>query len=292
MRKIKGHQYRLKHYPFPRGKEKQEFIIAEAFLRNKMVSEEDLATLRSIQSDPPDLMVTIKKSEELRIEISESVPYNREYIYHSEKFIKDLQSRLCKLGTQPSEPSNIFIHTEGFVFPKITQKEMQYIAEKIDSFFKSTAFKLKYSVIQELVKFPLTVTFIPAQDTFALPARCYHNNLLIRNITGIPIDNKETEDAIKQIVAKKEARSGTADILIIFHGIIGMLSFDNIFDQMKENLLSGLTYEGIYILQLIELDNQYWTSVTMVREHPIFQGEAKTNRIATNGRNPPERKNL
>lgn len=273
----KGHQYRLKYYPFPREKEKKEFIIAEAFLRNKMVSEEELATLRSVQSDPPDLRVKIKKFGELRIEISESVPYDREYVDHSTKFIKELWSYLCKLGTQPSKPSNIFIHTEGFVFPNMKQKEIKHIAGKIDSFFKSTDFKLKYSVIQELVKFPITVTFIPAQGTFASPAKCYHNNLLVRNITGFPIDNKEAEDTIKHIIAKKEARSGTADILIIFHGIIGMLSFDNIFDQMKEKLLSGLTYKGIYVLQIIELDNQYWTSVTTVREHPIFQGETKTN---------------
>lgn len=270
MRNIQGHKYRLKYHPFPSEKGKREFIIGEALLRSKKISEEELATLRNVQDDPPDLVVAIKEFGELTIEVTESVPHDRKDVARSTRFIEKLIFYLKELGTKPLKPSNIFIHRDRFVSPCIKPREIKTIAEQIDSFFKSEGFMQNYSIIHEVIDSPIRVTFVPTQGNFTSPATYSENNLFVHDITGFPIDKKATRNAIQHIIQKKKARSGTADILIIFHGVLGMLGFDNIFDQIRKDLLSSLAYKGIYILQIIEMGFDFWISVITIREHLIF----------------------
>jgi len=271
MRNIQGQRYALRYHPFPSEREKKERIIGEALLRSKMVSEEELATLRNVKPDPPDLAVTIKEFGELRIEVTESVTYDKKDAVRRTRLIEKLKLYLNELGTKPSKPSNIFIHTEGFAFPHIKPKEIKSIAEQIDSFFHREDFTQKHLITQEVIKSPINVTFVPAQENSALPAAYSDSNLFVCDTTGVPIDKKETQNAIEHIIQKKKDKSVTSHILIIFHGIVGVLGSDNIFDQMKGYLLSNLTYEGIYLVQIIPMDIDYWVSVITIREHPVFQ---------------------
>lgn len=270
MRNIQGQTYRLKYHPFPSEKGKKEFIIGEALLRNKKISEEELATLRNVQDEAPDLAVTIKEFGELTIEVTESVPHERKDIDHSNRFIKELIFYLKELGTKPLKPSNIFIHRDMFAFPRIKSREIKSIAEKIDSFFKSEGFLQNYSIIHKLMDYPIEVTFVPAQGNFTSPAIYSENNLFIHDITGFPIDNIATRKAIQHAIQKKKAMSGTADILIIFHDILGIVGFDKVFDRIRKDLLSSLSYKGIYIVQIIPTSFDYWISVITIRDHPIF----------------------
>lgn len=68
MRKIVGKGLRLKYHPLPfRDKRKKEYIIGEALLRWKDIKEEEIETLRNVDSDPPDLVFRANDSSEIKI---------------------------------------------------------------------------------------------------------------------------------------------------------------------------------------------------------------------------------
>ena len=55
--------------------------------------------------------------------------------------------------------------------------------------------------------------------------------------------------------------------------ILGMLGFDEILEEIKNNLLCDLSFSGIYILQITPGKNEYIVNVATVREHPKFEAK-------------------
>jgi hypothetical protein len=185
MRELKGQRLGLKYHSFPfREKYKKEYIIGEALLRWKGIAEDEVATLRSVAVDPPDLVFETGDFGKTRIEITESVPYDRDSEAKSAYFLKRLKARLKELGTRPPKPSNIFVSRESFDFPSIRRGEIDTITRQIDKFFKTTDFEAKYEIIQEIVTSPLRITFIPALGAFAHPPEHYADNLFVQDIIG------------------------------------------------------------------------------------------------------------
>jgi len=273
VRKVTGQRLRLQHHPFPfREKGKKEYIIGEALLRWKGMPEDEVATLRNVAFDPPDLVFETKDFGEIRMEITESVPYDRDSEAKSAYFLKRLKAHLKELGTRPPKPSNIFVSREPFDFPSMRPREIQSIARQIDRFFKTKDFEAKYEIIQEIVASPIRIAFIPALEAFAHPPEHYDDNLLVHDITGYPLDEKEFERSFEAIIESKSHSETAADILIIFQGTIGIVGLgEGLLSQAKNRLTSELAYQGIYIVEIIQFPSDYWVNVITVREHPLFE---------------------
>jgi hypothetical protein len=121
MREVTGQRFRLKHHPFPfRKKDKKEYIIGEALLRWKGIPEDELATLRNVAFDPPDLVFEAEDFGKIKLEITESVPYDRDSEAKSAYFIKSLKTHLKKLGTKSPKSSNVSVYRKTFDFPQIS----------------------------------------------------------------------------------------------------------------------------------------------------------------------------
>jgi len=273
MRESKGRRLGLKYHPFPfREKHKKEYIIGEALLRWKGITEDEVATLSSVAVDPPDLVFETKNFGKLRIEITEFVPYDRDSEAKSAYFLKGLKAHLKKLGTRAPKKSNIFVSREPFGFPSIKPKEIDAIAKQIDMFFKKPDFEAKYEIIQEIVTSPIRIAFISALGAWAHPPEHYTDNYLVHDITGYPLDDKEFVCSIEAIIKSKRYSVTAADILIIFQGIIGIVGLkEELLDQEKNRLMSALAYQGIYIVEIIQYPSDYWVHIITVREHPIFE---------------------
>ncbi len=262
---------KLKYHPIPRDQRKEEYIIGEAFLRYKGVSEQDLITLKNVDDDPPDLVFTMKGFGELEIEVTRFEPHDIGDTNRRLEFIESLRFRLNQLGTKAVKPSNICVHKEGR-FPKLRPQDVETIALEIDRFCKRGEFVEKYQIIQDIRKKPIGITFIPALGAFANLPTFYENNIFIHDNTGIPIDEQKTIQTIEHIVLKKKNQT-TIDILVIYQQILGMLALENKVNQMKELLLSHFPFEGIYILTLLVSPTDYWISLITIREHPKFQSK-------------------
>ena len=74
---MKVTRHKLRYYPFPREKDKREYVIGEALLRDKGIPKDELATLQNVPDDPPDLVVNTKDYDQLSIEVTEAVPHDR-----------------------------------------------------------------------------------------------------------------------------------------------------------------------------------------------------------------------
>ena len=273
MREVKGQRLGLKHHPLPFGeKHKKEYIIGEALLRWKGIAEDVVTTLSSVSLDPPDLVFETKDFGKIRIEITESVPYDRDSEAKSAYFLKRLKARLEERGTKPPKPSNIFVPRGSFDFPSIRRRDIDTIAGQIDRFFKTMDFEVKYEIIQEIVTSPIRITFIPALGAWAHPPEHYTNNYFVHDITGYPLDDKEFVRSFEAIIKSKRYSEKAADILIIFQGTIGIVGLsEELLDQAKNHLMSALAYQGIYIVEIIQFPSDYWVHVITVREHPIFE---------------------
>ena len=265
-----GQKIKLKYHPFPMDKKEIEYIIGEAFLRYKGVSERDLKTLEK-GDDPPDLVFTVEGFGKLEIEVTRFEPRDIADIIHRLKFIESLRLRLNQLGTKAVKPSNICIYKEGR-FPKLRQQDVETIARKIDRFLKQNEFVEKYQIIQNILKEPIEITFIPALGAHEHNLAAYENNIVIYDNTGIPITEETTNKYIGNIVKRKEHQS-EFDILVIHQRILGMLSLEKLFNQIKELLLSHLPFKGIYIITLETKPTDYWISLITIREHPKFQSK-------------------
>ncbi len=205
------------------------------------------------------------------MEITESVPYDRNSEAKSANFLQRLKGYLRDSGTKPSKPSNIFVSREPIDFPSIRPVEIKRIATQIDGFFKAKGFETKYETIQDIVASSIRITFIPALGAWASPAGTYEDNLRVQDITGYPLDKKEFEGSYEAIIKSKRHTETTADVLIIFQGTIGIVGLDEtLLDRVKNRLTSGLGYQGIYIVEIITFPSDYWVHVIAVREHPLF----------------------
>ena len=78
-------------------------------LRWNGIPEDIVSTLRNVAFDPPDLVFETEDFGEIKMEITESVPYDRDSEAKSTYFLKRLKVHLKRLGTRPSKPSNIFV---------------------------------------------------------------------------------------------------------------------------------------------------------------------------------------
>jgi hypothetical protein len=282
-------RHKLKYYPFPREKDRREYVIGEAFLRDKRMPEDELATLQNVHNDPPDLVVNIKDYGQLGIEVTEAVPHDRGAINQANKFLKKLRNQLKGLGTRPKTPLNICLCRDEFRMPKIKEKEIVDIANWINAYCKQPAFpkvntrihddtspfKIQISSIAPSAKYkignpPIRISVIPATDAFAYPTSRYQNNLFLQDVTGFPIDYEETKKCIDERIKKKGVVNYRADILIIY-AILGMLGFQGISEEIKNNLLCNLSFSGIYILQITHGKNDYIVNITTVKEHPKFE---------------------
>jgi hypothetical protein len=272
MREVTGQRLILKHHPFPFVvKDKKEYVIGEALLRYKGMPGDVVATLRNVAPDPPDLIFETKDFGKIRMEITESVPYDRDSEAKSAYFLKRLKAHLKELGTRPPKPSNIFVSREQFSFPSVRPREIESIARQIDMFFKTRDFEAKYKIIQEIVPSPLRITFIPALGTFAHPPARYDNNLFVHDITGYPLERKKFERSFEAIIKSKGPSATAADILIIFQLPIGIVGLgEELLSQVKNRLTSDLACQGIYIVELIQFPLDYWVHVITIREHPLF----------------------
>lgn len=268
-----GKRLVLKHHPFPfRDKAKKEYVIGEALLKWKGIAEKELATLRNVKPDPPDLVFGTKESGQTNIEITEFVPYDRNSEAQSSSFLQRLQAHLRVLGTRPTKPSNIFVSREPFDFPSIGRVEIESIARQVDEFFNTKDFEARYETIQEIVSSPLRITFIPARGTWAHLESAYENNLLLQDITGYPKDRGEIESSFEHLIENKSVRAKNADILVIFQTIIGIMFLDDsLLNQIISRLTSALTYHGIYIVELIPSTSDYWVHVITVRGYPLLE---------------------
>jgi len=273
VREVTGQRLGLKYHPFPfREKSKKEYIIGEALLGWKGVSENEVWTLRNVEFDPPDLAFETEDFGEIKMEITESVPYDRDSEAKSTYFLKRLKVHLKRLGTRPSKPSNIFVSREPFEFPSMRPREIASIARQIDRFFKTNDFEAKYEIIQEIMHSPIRIVFIPALGTFAHPPEHYDDNLLVNDITGYPLDEKEFEHSFEAIIKSKRHSEAVADILVIFQGTIGIVGLaEELLDRVNNHLKSDLAYQGIYIVEIIQFPSDYWVHVITVREHPLFE---------------------
>jgi len=234
--------------------------------------EDEMVTLENVVFDPPDLVFETGDFGEIKIEITESVAYDRDSEAKSAYFLKRLKAHLKELGTRPPKPSNIFVSREPFDFPSMRPREIESIARQIDRFFKTNDFEAKYEIIQEIMHSPIRIVFIPALGTFAHPPEHYDDNLLVNDITGYPLDKKEFERNFEAIIEKKRHSEAAADILIIFQGTIGIVGLgEELLGQAKNRLKSDLTYQGIYIVEIIQFPSDYWIHVITVREHPLFE---------------------
>ncbi len=264
-----GQTIKLKYHPFPVEKKEIEYIIGEAFLKYKGISELDLKTLENVDCDPPDVVVTIEGFGKLEIEVTSFTPQDIEDNIHRQEFIKRLRLCLGQLGTKAVKPSNIFIHREGR-FPKLRQQDVETIASRIDRFLNQDEFVEKYRIIQAILKEPIGITFIPALGTHKHNLSVYENNIFINDITGIPITDEATNRYVGNLVNKKE-HLPEFDILVIYQPVLGLLGLEKLLHQMKESLLSHLTFKGIYILTIRTKPIDYWVSLITIREHPNFQ---------------------
>jgi len=273
VREIAGQRLRLKYYPFPlREKAEKEYLIGEALLRWKGMPEDEVVGLKNVASDPPDLVFERDDLGEIRIEITELVPYDRASEVRSANFVRILRADLEELGTRPLKPSNIFVSREPFGFPPMSANEIKRIAEQIDTFFNTKDFEAKYEIVQEVVTSPIRIAFIPALGTFGQPPEHYDNNLLVQDITGYPLDEKEYEHSLEAIIVSKRHSKAAADILVIFQGTIGIVGLgEDLQSQAKNRLRSDLAYQGIYIAEIVQLPHDYWVHVITVREHPLFE---------------------
>lgn len=268
---LQGRLYKLKYHPFPfHNKREKEFTIGEALLRYKGIPESDIETLRNIEDDPPDLLVDISKSGQISIEVTESVPYDRDSDALSNKFIRKLRDYLERVGVRPSKQSNIFIYRNDKPFPKINTKQLLAIGEKINHFFNSQEYELNYDKIHKIMSAPVELTFIPALGNFKNPDKFYINNIYIKDITGYPINHSQIVETFNNIYQKKLV--GTADILAIFHNTIGMVGLSNEdIMQIKELCQNSVSYNGIYIIELFQAGEKYWVHVETLLEHPILK---------------------
>ena len=94
--------------------------------------EDEVATLTSVAFDPPDLVFENEDFGEIKMEITEFVPYDRDSEAKSAYFLKRLKARLKELGTRPPKPSNIFVSREPFEFPSMRRREIESIARQIE----------------------------------------------------------------------------------------------------------------------------------------------------------------
>jgi len=207
------------------------------------------------------------------MEVTESVPYDRYSEARSADFLNSLKAHLTKLGTTPTKPSNVFVSREPFAFPRVTGREVQRIAAQIDKFFNRDDFEDKYSIIQDIVRIPsITITFIPALGLWAYPPQHYDSNLCIRDTTGLPLEKTRFAQSFQAIVERKRRSQGVADILVIFHGSEGLVGItEEELGQAKSYLASNLSHQGIYIVEILQLQPDYWLHVVTVREHPMFE---------------------
>ncbi len=296
---MKVTKHKLKYYPFPRekdktGQEQREYVIGEALLRDKRIPKDELATLDNVHPDPPDLVINTKDYGQLRIEVTEAVPHSREHIYKANQFLEKLKCRLATLGTKPQRRLNIFLNRTRFCMLKLKEKEIKHIAQQIDDYCRKDNFpevdtkvhdvgrlKIEVSIISSSARYeieigdpPIHISIVPASGAFDYPATWYQNNLLFGDSTGFPIDYEKIKGSIDYIMQPNKKGSPTfpADILVIW-AMIGCLGFDEISEEIKNNLLCDLSFSGIYILQFTHGKNEYIVSVTTVREHPKFGGK-------------------
>ena len=171
-----GQTIKLKYHPFPVDRKEIEYIIGEAFLRYKGVSERDLKTLENVDCESPDVVVTIEGFGKLEIEATNFTPHDRADIIHRQEFIESLRLCLSQFGIKAAKPSNIYIHKESR-FPKLRPQDVETIARKIDRFLKQDEFAEKYRIIQDILKEPIGITFIPALGTHKHNLAAYENNI-------------------------------------------------------------------------------------------------------------------
>ena len=286
-------RHELKYYPFPRGNDKieqkrREYVIGEALLRAKKIPKDEIATLENVPDDPPDLVVQTKDYDKLSIEVTEAVPHDRGAIVQANKFLKRLRDILNELGTRPKTRLNLCLYRDQFRMPMIKEKEIVCIAHWINehcektefpqattvSQYDASPFKIQISSTPPLAKYeignpPISIAIIPSTDTSAYPTTWYQNNLFFQDVTGFPIDYGETKKCIDERIKKKGSSNYPADILVIY-AILGMLGFQGISEEIKNNLLCSLPFSGIYILQIAQGKNEYIVNVTTIKEHPKF----------------------
>ncbi|MBL7165606.1 MAG: hypothetical protein ISS55_03875 [Dehalococcoidales bacterium] len=294
---MKVTRHRLKYYPFPSekdktGKEQREYVIGEALLRDKGIPEDELATLDIVRPDPPDLRINTKDYGQLGIEVTEAVPHSRENIHRGKQFLEELRRRLETLGTKPQRRLNILLNRSRFCMPKLKEEEIEHIAHQTDDYCRRDSFpdvdtevtdvgpfKIKVSSVSSSSSYrmvagnpPIHISIVPASGAFDYPAGQYQNNLLFGDNTGFPIDSEQIKESISHIMQpnKKGRPAFPADILVIW-AMIGSLGFDEVSEEIRRGLLCGLSFSGIYILQITQGKNEYIVHVTTVREHPRFQ---------------------
>jgi hypothetical protein len=126
--------------------------------------------------------------------------------------------------------------------------------------------------MQEIVASPIRIAFIPALGAFAHPPEYYADNLFIYDTTGYSLDYEDIVHSFEAIIESKKYSETAADILIIFHGTIGLVSLEEgLLDQVKNRLTAAFTYQGIYIVEIIQFPSDYWVHIITVREHPLFK---------------------
>jgi len=167
------------------------------------------------------------------------------------------------------------IHTLCLRFPVVGYELSylySYLADKIDKFFGSKDFEARYDVIHTILDYPIKITYVPALGIWARPQKFYDNNLFLQDISGCAIDKKVFEHTFEDRIEKKRSTAAASDILVMFHGIIGIVGLTkDLIEQAAESMKSTLgDYQGIYIAEIISRDHGYWVHVITIREHPLF----------------------
>ncbi len=272
MRSPRGQILKLKYHPFPFGeKSKKEYTIGEALLRWKGIGEHEVATLRNFVPPAPDLVFKSDDHGEIRVEVTELVPYDRGAEVRRRRFLSELRTCLRALGTRPPKPSNVLVSREPFDSPPLRPGDVDSIAGRIDAFFKAGDFETRYDITQRIVASPVTITFIPALKNASAN---YDGNLFIEDITGLPLASEHLEQTFEEVVRRKRDSAMTADVLAVFQGTAGIVAG---LDEARlgkglGRLTSGLAYGGIYVVEIIQYPLDYWVHVITVREHPLFAG--------------------
>lgn len=274
MRQMTGQRLALKYNPFPYDdKGKTEYIVGEASLRSKGVPEAEIATLKNFDQDPPDLIFEAADHGKVRIEITEFVPYDIKSEARSTKFLKELRAKFKKLGTCPVRPANIFVSREPLdSFPWMKQVEIEGIAAQIDTFLKSEDFEVRYEIIQEIMRSPIKIVFVPALGVWSHPQELYENNLLLKDITGTAIEDEVFKQTFEVRIRKKRLSEAASDILVMYHGITGITGLSkDVLDEATDSMQSMLGHQGIYIVEIVQTGDRYWVHVITIREHPLFK---------------------
>lgn len=296
---MKISRHRLKYFPFPSdkdkaGEEQREYVIGEAFLRDKGIPKDELDTLENVRPDPPDLRINTKDYGQLGIEVVEAVPHGREHIYRGKQFLDELQRRLEALGTKPQKRLNILLNRTTFCMPKLRGREIDHVTRQVNDYCKKDSFPEIDTRVTNIGRFsigvssvnsstryeteigdpPVHISIVPASGAFDYPSTWYQSNLLFGDNTGFPIDREKIRGSINYIMQpdKKGSPAFPADILVIW-AMIGSLGFNGISEEIVRDLLCNLSFTGIYILQIAQGKNEYIVNVTTVKEHPRFRGK-------------------